>query len=349
VLPNVEVVPVVDVVPNVDMLPDVVVPSVVVVPKVDMVPSVELLPIGPKVVAGTVNRGLRPPAPSSVAPIGIPTRAEAAAEAIPVGDEADAAGPAKALLPIVKQVPDAVPVMPPPSNAVGDTEVPAVEMPVPDEVPAIELPMPDDAPAVGLPETDDIAAAELARVPMVPNDDCGIEPPKPLHAGLVTVVVDASDVIIGLVPAPPIPVAPRGMRVGGTGAAGPMPSGDVMPSGDGPEGIAPTCAKAPQQLNRTAAVVTITKRVIVVSTDVKFIVRGCGLSSQIRSHARKCFARVAATLPILRRSAQAAADSSLLREAVLDLTLGKTSSCKLTQIRANDRNPGKVISGAAST
>ena len=113
-----------------------------------------------------------------------------------MGDEADAAGPAKELLPIAGQVPDAVPAMPPPSNAVVDTEVPVVEVPVA-EVPAVEVPVAD-------------AATELRRGCLwMPNDACGIEPPMPLHAGLVTVVVDASDVIIGLVPATPSPVAPQ--------------------------------------------------------------------------------------------------------------------------------------------
>jgi hypothetical protein len=201
--------------------------------------------LGTTLVVGTVNRGLRPPAPSSLAPIGIPTRPTADTEPIPVGDEADAAGPAKELLPIVGQVPDAVPAMPPPSNTVVDSEVPVVEVPVADDVPAVELPVAD-------------AATELARVPTVPNDDCGIEPPMPLHAVLITVVVDASDVIIGLVPAPPIPVAPRGMRVGGTGEPGPMPSGDVMPSGE-------TCATAEPHPKSTATVAAIIKRVIVES------------------------------------------------------------------------------------
>jgi hypothetical protein len=36
--------------------------------------------------------GLSPPTPSSVEPIGIPTRPTADGEAMPVGDEADAAG-----------------------------------------------------------------------------------------------------------------------------------------------------------------------------------------------------------------------------------------------------------------
>ena len=240
------------------------------------------------VVAGTVTRGLRPPAPSSVAPIGIPIRPMADTEPIPVGDEADAAGPAKELLPIVAQVPDAVPAMPPPSNAVVGNEVPVVEIPVADDIPAVELPVAD-------------AATELARVPMVPNDACGIEPPKPLHAVPVTVVVDASDVIIGLVPATPSPVAPSGMRVGGTGEPGPMPSGDVMPSGE-------TCAKAEPHPKNTAAMAAITRRVIVGSLYIRCIVVGAGGPTQPRhNHARRRdFAWIAATIQMLRRSAHAA-------------------------------------------
>ena len=113
---------IVDVVPNVDILPDVVVPSVV-LPNVDVIPNVDVLPIGTKVVAGTVNMGLTPPGPSSLAPIVIPVRPTADAEAIPVGDEADAAAPDKELPAIVGQIPDAVPAMPPPSNTVVDPEV----------------------------------------------------------------------------------------------------------------------------------------------------------------------------------------------------------------------------------
>jgi hypothetical protein len=73
--------------------------------------------------AGAMGTGLRPPAPSSVEPNGIPTRA--------VGDEADAAGPAKELLSLATHVPDALPAMPPPSNVVGDPEVPPADRPVP--------------------------------------------------------------------------------------------------------------------------------------------------------------------------------------------------------------------------
>jgi hypothetical protein len=88
-----------------------------------------------------------------------------------------------------------------------------------------------------------------------------------VHAGLNPVTNDVFDVIGGLVPDDPTCVAPSGMRTGGTGAPGPTPSGDVL-SGDMPSGDVPSgdCAKEEPQLNRTAAAVTITKRVIVGST-----------------------------------------------------------------------------------
>jgi hypothetical protein len=208
-----------------------------------------------ELVPGTVSAGLRPPAPSSVEPNGIPTRPAFDAEPIPVGEEADAAGPAKELPPVTIQVPDAVPAAPPPSNALVDVVGPAVEIPVPNDVPVMELPMPDDE----LPMPDVVPVAALPR----PNDDSAIAPPMPLHAerlpvnGTVGDVPDAN----GLTPGDPSPVAPRGIRTGGTGAAGPIPSGDVMPSGEGP-GETETCAKTGPQPRSTAAAAAITKRVI---------------------------------------------------------------------------------------
>src|SRR4051794_35471912 len=79
--------------------------------------------------------GLRPPAPSSVEPIGIPTRLTDDAEPIPVGEEADAADPAKELPLVTEQVPDAVPTVPPPSNTDVEPDVPALDISVPDVVP----------------------------------------------------------------------------------------------------------------------------------------------------------------------------------------------------------------------
>lgn len=145
-------------------------------------------------------------------------------EPIPAGDEADAAG-AKELLPVVAaQVPDAVPAMPPPSK---------VDIPVPVDVAVIEVPVPD------------------------------VAPPMPEHVVLLA-VNPSGDVpdVIGLTPSDVSPVAPIGIPVGGTAAAGPMPSGDVMPSGDEPGEIAPTCAAADPHPKTAAAIVATNKRVI---------------------------------------------------------------------------------------
>ena len=51
--------------------------------------------------------------------------------------------------------------------------------------------------------------------------------------------------VVGLTPVDPSSVVPSGIPVGGTGAAGPMPSGEVIPSGDG--ALAPIWAHAEPQ------------------------------------------------------------------------------------------------------
>jgi hypothetical protein len=217
-----------------------------------------------------VAAGLRPPAPNSVEPTGIPTRATVDPAPIPVGDEADAAGPAKDALSVEGQVPDALPAMLPPSNTVVDMEVPAAETPVPEDVPSIELPMPDELSRLGVEMPVPDPVAEVAR----PNDDSAIEPPMPLQAELVPVNGTSGDApdASGLTPGDPSPVAPRGIRVGGTGKAGPMPSGDVMPSGGSP---GETCAKAGPQTKSAAAVVAITTRVMSLTliSRSEFVVR----------------------------------------------------------------------------
>jgi hypothetical protein len=263
--------PVAVVIPVVEVVPVVVDSPVVghgIVPKVEVdVVTVDIAGF----VVGVVAAGLRPPAPSSVEPNGTPTRATVDPEPIPVGDEADAAGPAKEALFVERQVPDADPAMPPPSNTVGDIEVPAVETPVPDDVPDMELPVPDDelsrlGDEIPVPD----AVAEVAR----PNDDSAMEPPMPLHPDLLPVNGTSGDApdASGLTPGDPSPVAPRGIRVGGTGKGEPMPSGDVMPSGGSP---GETCAKAGPQIKSAAAVVAITIRVMSfnsISTS-EFVVR----------------------------------------------------------------------------
>ena len=128
--------------------------------------------------------GLRPPAPSSVDPMGIPTRPTAAPADIPVGDDADAVGEAR-LGPAV-QVPDAVPVVPPSktvANPVGE----------------LVVPMADAAPVAG-----------------APNDACGTELLKPEHTAR-SLVESPEGVVPGEVPCGTISVAPRRIPVGATG------------------------------------------------------------------------------------------------------------------------------------
>ena len=67
-------------------------------------------------VVGAPSGGLRPPTAISVEPNGIPTPPTDGADPIPVPDEATGAGPAEEPPPAA-QVPEAVPLMPPPSKS----------------------------------------------------------------------------------------------------------------------------------------------------------------------------------------------------------------------------------------
>ena len=127
--------------------------------------------------------GLRPPAPSSVDPMGIPTRPTAAPADIPVGDDADAVGEAR-LGPAV-QVPDTVPV--PPSKMVANP------------VGELVMLMVDAAPVAG-----------------APNDAWGTELLKPEQTAR-SLVESPEGVVPGEVPWGTISVAPRGIPVGATG------------------------------------------------------------------------------------------------------------------------------------
>jgi hypothetical protein len=222
----------------------VVVPAVESVPVVEDIESVEhgtVLPNGVTGAAGlrvrATDGGLRPPAPSSVEPRGIPTRPTDATEPIPVGEEAEVAGPAKALPLVVAQVPDAVPTVPPPSKTEFETDVLA-----------------EDVPIVGLSVPDVVEVVEV----VVPKDACGIEPPMPEHGVLAANPSGDAPDVVGLTPGDASSVAPRGMPVGATAEPGPMPSGDVMPSGDPGE----ICAKAEPQPTRSAVRAEIQMRVI---------------------------------------------------------------------------------------
>jgi hypothetical protein len=67
---------------------------------------------------------------------------------------------------------------------------------------------------------------------------------------------------IGLRPGEESSAAPRGMPGDATGAAGPMPSGEVAPSGEG-VGAPMPCAKAVPQASRTSMTVSMTNRIII--------------------------------------------------------------------------------------
>jgi hypothetical protein len=145
---------------------------------------------------------------------------------------------------VLAQVPEAVPTFPPPSNTVDETGVPDVDTPVPTELPVIGL-VPDKLPAID-------SMCEQVLVPSAAGPS-GNTPD-----------------VIGLTPAEFSSVVPRGIPVPGTAGAGPMPSGEVMPSGAGVDDVPPICAEAephPKTAVTIAALVAVTnRRVILVSS-----------------------------------------------------------------------------------
>ena len=192
------------------------------------------------------GNGLSPPTASSVDPIGIPTRPTVDRKAS-VSEEADAVGLDNAAA--LAQVPDAVPAMPAPSNSAVGADVP-MTAPVAGDSPLIALPVP----TVELPNP----AVAVCTDPNAPEHVVAdmVEPKsKPLEADRLTPGVANS-------------VAPRGIPVGATGAAAPMPSGDVMPMGAAipvPTALWANAAGSPVA-DRTNT--SITRRLIGASTPV---------------------------------------------------------------------------------
>jgi hypothetical protein len=126
------------------------------------------------------------------------------------------------------QVPDAFPIVPPPSKRADEPGIPVADMPLLDEIPGIEPPMPDDT--------------------------CGSEPPMLEHVVMLPGAAPNGDVpdVIGLTPGVESSVAPMGIPVRATAGAGPIPSGDVIPSGDPDGPIPPICADTEPLASRTA-------------------------------------------------------------------------------------------------
>jgi hypothetical protein len=125
---------------------------------------------------------------------------------------------------------------------VDEPDVPGVDIPVPDELPVSALVL-DKFPAIEL---------------------------MPLQVAVLSVAGPSGEApdVIGLTPGDASSVAPKGIPVAGTWGAGPMPSGDVIPSGDAPGGdmpIPPTCAQAALPPNSIATSTVPNTRVIPIS------------------------------------------------------------------------------------
>ena len=210
-----------------------------------------LVPVGTTVDWFCVGsgKGLSPPVPSSVDPIGIPARPTVLREPM-VGDEADAFGPDNAVAALA-HVPDAVPAIPVPSNSGVGADVPDIAPVAEDSpgsepaVPPVELPMPEVA---------------VCIAPMVLE-----------HAeGAVIALKPDEFAVIGLTPGVASSVAPSGTPVTPTGAAAPIPSGEVMPSG-GVMAPMPTCANAAPTSNNDQTIAA-TKTPFAVFCALKFFI-----------------------------------------------------------------------------
>lgn len=174
--------------------------------------------------------GLRPAPPISVAPMGMPTA--------PTGDPGVA----------VPAVAAAAAALPPPIGAQGPDAL-APTAPAPALAP---IPPPSKAALLEPPVVVPVTAAEVAAADNAPPHA------TPLRGSSG----DAPD-RIGLAPGVASSVAPRGIRVGPTGAGGPMPSGDVMPKGSPGEMLGACACAAP--LPKTSAASTAAKRLIIPS------------------------------------------------------------------------------------
>lgn len=212
-----------------------------------------LVPVGRTVdwfCVGSGN-GLSPPVPSSVDPIGIPTRPTVLREPI-VGDEADVVGLDDGVV-AVAQVPDAVPAIPVPSNSGVGAEVPDIA-PVAEDCPGSEPGTP--------PGEFPVAVAVVRIAPMVLEHAEGV---------VIVIAVEAEEPEdIGLTPGVASSVAPSGTPVTPTGAAAPIPSGDVMPSG-GVTAPMPTCANAAPKLHNDQTVAA-TKNPFAVFRALRFFI-----------------------------------------------------------------------------
>jgi hypothetical protein len=204
-----------------------------------------------------------------------------------VGDTVTIGTAAAELTPrlLISVDPIGIPVRATPPGVVGD-----VDVGVDDEVMLMEPEphIPDDPEVSIIPELVDIPdAADIAGVPDVAMVEgvvapIGVPPPSNVevdpnisdgavptveHDVPLLVTVPVVEMGAGLTPGDASSVAPIGIPVTPTGAPGPLPSGEVMPS----EGVAvtvPTWAIAGLQHARSQAAATIKKDFIEQSSEV---------------------------------------------------------------------------------
>jgi hypothetical protein len=196
--------------------------------------------VGDTVIVGTAAAELTPRLLISVDPIGIPVRATppGAVGAVDVG------------------VDDEVMLIEPEPHIPDDPDVSSI----PELVDIPDAADPDDIDVADVATVEDVVPVGVpppSKVEVDPNISAGAVPTVEHDVPLLA-IVPVVEVGIGLTPREAISVEPIGIPVMPTGAPGPLPSGEVMPS----EGVAvtvPTWAMAGLQHNKGQAVATIRK------------------------------------------------------------------------------------------
>jgi hypothetical protein len=147
--------------------------------------------------------------------------------------------------------------------------------------------------------------AALLEAPVVTAPEAAAADNAPPHATPVRGSSGDAPEMITLAPGVASSVAPKGIRVGPTGADGPMPSGDVTPKGNPGEMLGACACAAPQP--KSAAASAIAKRVIMASALFSPSVRagppGATPKANVIPRREPHFAWIAAICSVLRPEA----------------------------------------------
>src|SRR5207248_183110 len=206
--------------------------------------------------------------------------------------------------PIGAQGPDRPAVVPPP----------AALAPIPPPPALAPVPPPSNAALLAAPVAALVTAAEVAAA------DNALPHATPVRGSSG----DAPD-RIGLAPGVASSVAPRGIRVGPTGAAGPMPSGEVMPKGNPGEMLGTcACAAPPPKstpVNAVRCAVTRTRPVALRSLLSSPRSANAPPASPCKSSARICASSSARQVNAIRYPVSTSLDTSGCR--LMKLTIGR--------------------------